>query len=510
MNRRDVLLGAVSIALARRASAATGSLVGAIDIPEPTEIRSDRGRLDVTLEAKPAIVTVAGKTFRSNVFNGQYVAPVLVIQRGEEARIRFVNNLGPADVEIDAPQLSNFHAHGMAISPNQPGDNVYFSVASGFSTAQELVHEHASETPQSFSDQSGLQGSNVYEYRWRVPPDHAQGLHWYHPHAHGYVEQQILSGLSGLLIVDGFIADHYPELAKLRVRRLLLKDGTLPDRVDGTARTKTINGVVGGVMRMRPGEHQIWEIGNVGADAFFDLSIDGHDFFVLGHDGNILVEPHANPNVFLPPGARAVVVVRAGAAGSYRIWSRFVDTGPAGDPNPTVLLAHLVVEGTRVSERLIDERLRQPADNRLSIQPSLESVVALPVTRRRKLTFSESADGNSFFIDGREFDPQRDDITVRVGDVEEWTLLNETSERHVFHIHQLDFLVISINQNDVDARGLRDVIDMPYAVGDAPGIVKIKIPFTNPAIVGRFPFHCHILEHEDRGMMANVNVLPRS
>lgn len=481
-----------------------------VDIPEPQEIRSRDGRLDVTLEAKPAQVTVAGKTFRSNVFNGDYVAPVLVLQRGDEARIRFVNNVGPADIEIKDAQPSNFHTHGMAIPPRQPADNVYFSVPSGeLKPSAQGQHDHANEVARKYADGSGLQAPNIYEYRWRVPLRHAQGLHWYHPHAHGYVESQILSGLSGLLVVDGFIADHYPELAKLRVRRLLLKDIALPGAANGAARTKTINGVAGGVMRMRPGEHQIWEIGNVGADAFFDLAIDGHRFFALGHDGNILVEPRVAPNVFLPPGARAVVAVKAGTAGVYAIRSRRVDTGPAGDPNPAVVLAKLVVEGAPVDESSIDKRLTRPADNRATIEPSLESVIALPVTGRRTLRFSETRDGNTFFIDGKEFDPQRDDVTVHVGDVEEWTLLNATRERHVFHIHQLDFLVSSINRKDADARGLRDVIDMPYAVGRTPGEVKIKIPFTNPDIVGRFPFHCHILEHEDRGMMATVHVLPR-
>ena len=115
-----------------------------------------------------------------------------------------------------------------------------------------------------------------------------------------------------------------------------------------------------------------------------------------------------------------------------------------------------------------------------------------------------------FLLCGAEhaFDPNRDDVTVKVGDVEEWTILNMTGERHVFHIHQLDFLVMEINDGDTDARGLRDTIDLPYARGGQPGKVKIKIPFTNPEIVGRFPFHCHILEHEDGGMMATVRVNP--
>ncbi len=123
------------------------------------------------------------------------------------------------------------------------------------------------------------------------------------------------------------------------------------------------------------------------------------------------------------------------------------------------------------------------------------------------MVFSESADGNTFFIDGKQYDPARDDVTVNLGDVEEWTVQNVSGERHVFHIHQLDFLVTSINQQDVDETGLRDVIDLPYQQNGVPGEVKIVIPFTNPLMVGRFVFHCHIVGHEDGGMMANVVVL---
>jgi len=110
------------------------------------------------------------------------------------------------------------------------------------------------------------------------------------------------------------------------------------------------------------------------------------------------------------------------------------------------------------------------------------------------------------------FDISRIDVDVRLGDVEEWTLINNTDERHTFHIDQLDFLAQSVNGNPLEMTGMRDNVNMPFRdpKTHAPGIVKVKIPFTNPLIVGKFPFHCHILEPEDGGMMANVRVRPRS
>jgi suppressor of ftsI len=167
-----------------------------------------------------------------------------------------------------------------------------------------------------------------------------------------------------------------------------------------------------------------------------------------------------------------------------------------------------VVSGTPQNTAELQARLLEPADNQDTIGTTPADLLALPITNRRIITFSETEDGNTFFIDGKEYDPSRDDITVTLGAVEEWTLRNVSGERHVFHIHQLDFLVKSINNQDIDETGLRDVIDLPYMQNGVPGKVKVIIPFTNPIMVGRFVFHCHIVGHEDAGMMANLVVLP--
>lgn len=451
-------------------------------IPQPEVAASRDGVLRITLRQAPATITVAGKTFRSNVFNDSYAPPVLKLRRGERLDLTLQNRIGAADIQIDGPEDTNLHYHGMSISPLPPADDIFLHVASGAD----------------------------YQYSWQVPNTHPQGAHWYHPHPHGLVEPQILSGMSGMLLIDG-VLDHFPSFARLEERYFLLKDIQLPGAQDGDALTKTINGVLGGAVRLRPGEMQVWHLANVGADAYFHLSVDGMPLWELSRDGNLRASPEPNDSMLLPPGARSTVVVQAPAtAGAYAIRTLNVDTGPQGDPNPEVQLATLIVEGDRAYPADIEARLRaglaQPAASVDTLTPA--QVLALPITRRRTVVFSETEDGNTFFIDGKEYDPARDDVTVNLGDVEEWTLLNVSGERHVFHIHQLDFLVQSINQNDVDETGLRDVIDLPYQQNGVPGEVKVIIPFTNPVMVGRFVFHCHIVEHEDGGMMANIVVLP--
>ena len=450
------------------------------DIPEPEILNSRNGVLQVTLTQAPAVVTVAGRSFRSNVFNGQYIPPVLKMQRGDQLELQLVNRIDKADIQIDGPQSTNLHYHGMVVPPVAPGDDIYLDVGSGAD----------------------------YNYRWQVPGNHAQGTHWYHPHSHGLVEPQILSGMSGMLVIDGLIAQHFTAYSGLVERHLLLKDIVLPGADPNAANTKTINGVLGGTLRLRPGEMQVWNLGNLGADAYFDLAIDGVQMWEINRDGNVLIQPKLLSSVYLPPGSRSTVVVVAPLAiGQYPVRTLEVDTGPQGDPNPNVRLAAVLVSGKPLDTAALQARLLEPADNQDTIGTTPADLLALPITNRRVITFSETEDGNTFFIDGKEFDPSRDDITVTLGAVEEWTLRNVSGERHVFHIHQLDFLVTSVNGGAQPPDSLRDVVDLPYAQNGAPGEVKVIIPFTDPIMVGRFVFHCHIVGHEDAGMMANLVVL---
>ena len=285
-----------------------------------------------------------------------------------------------------------------------------------------------------------------------------------------------------------------------------MKDIVLPgDDPDG-AKTKTINGRLGGTIRLRPGEMQVWNLGNLGADAYFDLAIEGLQFWELNRDGNILPKPRRLDSVFLPPGSRSTVIVLApDVAGSYAVRTREVDTGPKGDPNDTLQLATLIVEGAPVDSAALRARL---GDAAVAIDTATaEELAAMPITSRRTITFSETDDGNTFFIDGRAYDVSRHDVVAHLGDVEEWTIVNASTERHVFHIHQTDFLVPSVNNEDM-TRGACATRSTSLPQKGEPGRVMIIVPFMDPLMVGRFVFHCHIVEHEDAGMMANVLVLP--
>ena len=318
-----------------------------------------------------------------------------------------------------------------------------------------------------------------------------------------------------MLIVDGFI-----QRAISRARRPApAGDGAqglhLP-RLQGRRRA----GQVAQRLRQpadprRPGEFQIWELGNLGADAFFDLKLEGHDLWVIERDGNLLLKPVRVDHVFLPPGARATVVVKAGAGRRVCAGASLnVDTGPAGDPNPDVTARHLHRRGQAGGGRpAILARLRE-GPRRPEPDPAQPDTVAQAarIDRTRYIDFSESANGNTFFINNKTYKENRVDTTTRVGQVERWIVRNFSQELHVFHLHQTEFLITKFSgtPDQTLGGGLRDVINIPYAKNGKPGVAEVIIPFTNPIIVGEFVYHCHIVQHEDAGMMANIRVLPQA
>jgi len=102
------------------------------------------------------------------------------------------------------------------------------------------------------------------------------------------------------------------------------------------------------------------------------------------------------------------------------------------------------------------------------------------------------------------------DIIAKQGDVEDWIIENRTRELHAFHIHQLHFLLIDWNGVPIHDTLLRDIVNVAYWDGTSTVYpsVKLRMDFRGPNTVGTFLYHCHLLEHEDGGMMGTIRVLP--
>jgi FtsP/CotA-like multicopper oxidase with cupredoxin domain len=130
---------------------------------------------------------------------------------------------------------------------------------------------------------------------------------------------------------------------------------------------------------------------------------------------------------------------------------------------------------------------------------------------QRTIRFTE--DDNGFYLDGKQYDPAGPPtVTARSGTVEEWTLENDSDEVHDFHIHQAHFIVESVNGVAQANPHWVDTVNLtPQGTGVQGQVhgsqTKVLIDFRDPAIRGTFLYHCHILDHEDGGMMAKIVVL---
>jgi suppressor of ftsI len=473
--RSAVVVGVASLALALMVGSCSDdeTAPAAPEFENPPELVSRDGVLEATFTVETAQIDVAGKQLTTQLYNGLYVPPTLRVRRGDTIKLHLKNRIS---------QQTNAHYHGMNVSPLGNSDNVFVHVLP----------------------------DRDFDYTIDIPDTHPQGLFYYHPHLYGLTEAQIMGGMSGLLVVDGLL-DPFPELAGITELQMQLKDtqivdGALPDDIDPSAPTNhTLNGQVNPTIRIRPGELQLWRIGNIGADLYYPLVLEGHPFYEIARDGNRRTRLTTHEQILLPPSSRFEVLVRGGAPGTYLFKSLDFDTGPVGDSYPGVTLATVVVGGDPV------DPIPLPTDF-----PPVPDLRSTPVQIPRTIVFDESEDGNTFFIDGKMFDPDRIDTPVTLGTTEVWTIKNCTQELHVFHIHQLDFQVVEINGVEQPFLGRQDTVDLPYATDEGPddedcqsgtpGVVTVIIPFTDPTVLGKFVYHCHIGEHEDNGMMATIEV----
>lgn len=428
----------------------------------PPEIRSVKGVLRSKFVLQPTELTIDGRKVQTNTYNGLYTPPTLRVKPGDVVELEFENR---------CPQPSNIHFHGLTVSPLNNGDNIFTRVDPG----------------------------HTFHYRFRVPKDHTPGLYYYHAHAHGVAERQITFGFTGAFVVEGQL-DAYPALAKAKEQIMVLKDiqispfGTVPqDIVTSRKAIRSVNSLVNPVLHMQPGESQVWRIANTTANLYYRLTLGGETFWVIAEDGNPTTRMLPVKEYLLGPSARVEVVAQFSKAGEFVFKTEKVRTGPAGDGYPAAPIVTVVCSGAP------QKALALPLKRLDCCAVAVADYTKLNVTKKRLIVFNET--DSDFRVNDKIFDENRIDTRVPLGSVEEWTIRNATDELHQFHIHQVDFQVVEIDGKPVDFTGHRDNFVIPIR-----GEAKIIIPFTDPVIVGAFVYHCHIIEHEDGGMMATIEV----
>jgi FtsP/CotA-like multicopper oxidase with cupredoxin domain len=376
-------------------------------------------------------------------------------------------------------------------------------------------------------------GKPAFQFNIQIPKNEPPGLYWYHPHVHGFTEFQVNGGAAGALIVEGMEKFH-PEVAGLKERVFVIRQQYLVPWVPGPYQL-TINYQVAAspsfpspIIDMKPNEKQFWRVANATIQDFMPLQVwfngKPQKLQLIALDGYPLPQSRFEETILIPPAGRAEFIVQAPPQNNEAIFIALgYSTGPTGNPDLEQQLGRIQVSGgeEEAAETKQETNAAEPVP-----QASMKSIKFAELekqtpTTERKLYFSEEFGGTNgpiqFYItvDGQKqkvFEAnEKPAITTHVGAVEDWTIENHALETHAFHIHQIHFKVLEVDGKPVSDQDLRDTIEVPFWEG--PGhpyhSFKARFDFRDPTIAGTFVFHCHILLHEDLGMMHKILVLPK-
>jgi FtsP/CotA-like multicopper oxidase with cupredoxin domain len=374
-------------------------------------------------------------------------------------------------------------------------------------------------------------GTPAFNFNIPIPADTPPGLYWYHPHVHGFTEFQVNGGAAGALVVNG-MEKVRPEVKGLKERVFVVRQQYLVPWIPGPYQLSLNyqvslfpNGAAP-FINMKPGERQFWRVANATLQDFMPIQvfINGkpEKLELIARDGYPLAKTRNVESILIPPAGRAEFIVTGPPAGGF---GEFVvgpyDTGPTGNPDLSALLAAI----NPVADNLTgnSEPPQPVSSDQSAIAPPVKmkwsDLENAKVTAERKIFFSEEFGGTNgpiqFYItvQGQQqkvFDPnEKPVIKTKVGAVEDWTIENRALETHDFHIHQIHFKLLEIDGKRVPNTDMLDSMEIPYWTGSGPyHSIKVRMDFRDPAIAGTFLFHCHILLHEDLGMMHKIEVDP--
>ncbi len=509
-----ILAAAIAVAGCAHASPPATTQTASITDPFPAipEVRAVDGVATVALTAQldPAN-DLPAFAYQGNLG----VVPTIRVHPGDTIAIDLRNDMPP---ERNRPNAVNIHFHGMQIPPTAGQDDVLTQLA---------------------------RDGDVLHYRVKVPRDHEPGLYWYHPHSHGESFRDVSAGMSGAIVVEG-IEEHLPALAAMRERILVLRDvpigrevvdddapaamsgmgGQMPPataraatNADNPCRNErgmwtTMNRQPLGSIGIAAGEKQFFRVVNASAGRFYDLSVDGSPLQIVAFDGVPLDAWPGNPtsrtvsHLLIPPAGRAEFVV-TGTGKPSVLRSACFDSGKVGDPDPPAIIANLVptAQATNASDAAPGAAMAATLSSKRDLaigKPLPQNFFAKPLpapAAHRTIRFTE--DSNGYYFDHKPYDMMGGpSIVARSGTVERWTLVNTTDEFHDFHIHQVHFVVDSVQGRAPREREWLDTVNLqPHTSTD------VTIDFRDPIVRGTFLYHCHILDHEDQGMMAKIQVI---
>lgn len=422
--------------------------------------------VEVELTAAPERLTlVPGARTAVLAYNGSVPGPTLEVTEGDRVIVRFRN-------ELDEP--TTVHWHGLHL-PFEADGSPFHPVAPG----------------------------EEYVYQFTVPPGTA-GTYWYHPHPHHRTGYQVGKGLHGAIVVRD---PDDPLPASLTERLIVLSDnrfgtdGEIHFAEEGSrqARVDAENGREGDVhfvngrilpeLDIRSGEVQRWRVINASAARTYRLALPGHTLLHVGSDGGLFERAVEVDEILVAGGERVELLVRGtGEPGERTMlrslpYDRYLPQTRPGNWTDTLDLAAVRYTGGPAIEAV-------ELPGRLRAIPTLDTAQAQGI---RQMVLTKNR------INGRMMEMDRVDQVARLGDTEIWEVENLVGMDHTFHLHGFQFQLLDRDGEPEPFPSWKDVVNVPKRSS-----VRFIVRFDNHP--GKWMFHCHILDHEDAGMMGVLEV----
>jgi FtsP/CotA-like multicopper oxidase with cupredoxin domain len=474
-----------------------GKLNAEENFASPPDVRSVNGFLNLDLHVSIDTVEIDGRKIFTRLYNGLSTGPTFRVKPGDVLRVKLINDMPPSPDDGEMMKTHNFpntinrtnlHTHGLFVSSKDSSDNPFIEVKSGES----------------------------FQYHIKIPDSHQEGTNWYHPHRHGSIWAQMAAGLAGAIVIEG-VTDEVPEIKAAEEHVMVIQSFTFdknynfpypnPDATTfggifpgADSTIFTLNGKTSGKITMKPGEIQRWRFVNAHLSNQVYVTVWQNEknipLYRYAVDGVNLMEPGYMDSVLLAVGNRADMLFKAPLEpGKYTL--RLTDV----EPFSLEVTNHDIIEIDVTGD---SNDMQMPSS--IPFPERLKLITDDEITNNRTMTFSiqsKESPFNIFFIDDKVFDPDHSDVVVKVGDVEEWTLVNESTEVHPFHIHINDFLVTEIN-------GVKQVPPVWWDVMNIPTKGSLKFRTRFEEFDGKTVLHCHNIVHEDLGMMQVVEILPKN
>lgn len=435
----------------------------------PSRVDADGTRVFHLTAQRGSMEFLPGTRSETWGYNGDYLGPTLRAKRGEKVAIEFTNKL---------PEPTTVHWHGMHLPAVMDGG------------------------PHQMVEPGG---------RWRPTwtINQPAATLWYHPHPHGVTERHVYRGLAGMFLVDDARSESldlpsrygFDDIPVVVQDKDIARDGELRMDNDGNeigllGSTIVVNGTVGPYQTVSTGALRLRLLNGSTARTYNFGFDDDRRFHLVGTDGGLLAEPYETTRIQLSPGERAEIVVRMAPGETIRLRSYPPDLGSVVVP---------FAFGGNDSFDVLELRAERELEPAPPVPPRLAQLERLdPNAAARTRTF-QMQDRE---INGRRMDMGRIDQTVHVDTTEIWEVTNRNPFPHNFHVHDVQFQVLSIGSvpPPPELAGRKDTVFLK------PGLTyRLIMRFEDHADPGApYMYHCHLLLHEDDGMMGQFVVVDQA